>query len=75
MNLNQLAAKAIVLMSATAFGVTAYSQARHDEKPHGPSRKAVQKSEIKQPRGGPRHDEKPHGAPERISADKKSQAK
>lgn len=75
MNLNHLAGRAIVLASAVAFGATAYAQARHDEKPHGPPKKAVQKSDIKQPRGGPRHDEKPHGAPERIGADKKQDAK
>jgi hypothetical protein len=45
-----------------ALSAGPYAQTRHDEKPHGPPKKAVKKSDVQQPRGtGTRHDEKPHG--------------
>lgn len=63
--------KAFAVSAAVALAGAAQAQVRHDEKPHGPPAKAVKKSNIKQPIGGPRHDEKPHGAPARIDPEKK----
>jgi hypothetical protein len=54
-----------------AMGMPAQAQGRHDDKPHGPPKKAVKKSDSKQPAGGPRHDERPHGAPAKADAGKK----
>ncbi len=54
-----------------AMAMPAQAQTRHDEKPHGPPKKAVKKSNVKQPAGGPRHDEKPHGAPAKADVEKK----
>lgn len=71
MKLNKLMGSAATAVVIAALGMPAQAQTRHDEKPHGPPKKAVKKSDIKQPAGGPRHDEKPHGAPAKVDAEKK----
>lgn len=71
MNLKKLMEIAAASVVIAALGMPAQAQSRHDEKPHGPPKKAVKKSDIKQPAGGPRHDEKPHGAPAKAGAEKK----
>ena len=63
--------KAIALTAGLAIAMNAHAQTRHDEKPHGPPKKAVKKSDVKQPRGGTRHDEKPHGPPAKSESGKK----
>ena len=53
-------------IAAFALGITAaagaFAQGRHDEKPHGVQKPAVQPGQQVSP-GGPmgRHDERPHG--------------
>lgn len=71
MYLKKLMEIAAAFVVIAALGMPAQAQSRHDEKPHGPPKKAVKKSNIKQPAGGPRHDEKPHGAPAKADAEKK----
>lgn len=71
MKLTKLMGAAAAAVVIAALGMRAQAQTRHDEKPHGPPKKAVKKSDIKQPAGGPRHDEKPHGAPAKAAAGKK----
>jgi|CXWL01.1.fsa_nt_gi hypothetical protein len=71
MKLKRLLGIAAASVVVAALGMPAQAQTRHDEKPHGPPKKAVKKSNIKQPAGGPRHDEKPHGAPAKADAEKK----
>lgn len=56
----------LAVAAGLAIGTMVYGQTRHDEKPHGPPKKAVKKSNINQPVGGTRHDEKPHGPPAKI---------
>lgn len=71
MKLKKLVGIAAASVAIVAMGMPAQAQTRHDEKPHGPPKKAVQKSDVKQPRGGTRHDEKPHGHPGKMEAEKK----
>ncbi len=71
MKLRKLMGITAVSVVIAAMGMPAQAQGRHDEKPHGPPKKAVKKSDVKQPRGGPRHDEKPHGYPGKMEAEKK----
>jgi hypothetical protein len=70
MDIKQMS-RSLAVAAALALGMSAYGQTRHDDKPHGPPKKAVQKSDVQQPRGGTRHDEKPHGAP--AKAEKKAE--
>jgi hypothetical protein len=63
---------AFVLATGLALSAGSYAQTRHDEKPHGPPKKAVHKSDVQQPRGtGTRHDEKPHGPAQAKKAPEK----
>lgn len=59
-------ARLLAIAAGLTLGMAAQAQTRHDDKPHGPPKKAVVKSDIKQPMGGPRHDEKPHGPPAKL---------
>jgi hypothetical protein len=56
MDIKQMS-RSLAVAAALALGMSAYGQTRHDDKPHGPPKKAVQKSDVQQPRGGTRHDE------------------
>ena len=60
--MNKFAIRTLILAVGLSLSAAPYAQTRHDEKPHGPPKKAVKKSDVQQPRGtGTRHDEKPHG--------------
>ena len=68
---------AIILVTGTALGSTAFAQGRHDEKPHGSTRPSSASTEGKyEPGMGGRHDERPHGTkkPAAKTADSKKGA-
>ena len=63
--------KAALLSAALTLSVAAYSQGRHDEKPHGSAKPATETTD-KAPATGGRHDSGPttHGPAKQASAKK-----
>ena len=72
MKSKSLAALTIIL--GIALSTSVFAQGRHDEKPHGMGKPAVENPDVKKvPAGSGRHDEKPHGMKKPVA--KKDAAK